>query len=85
MNLIYPEPNTSVYIPIDLDGRPGWVIFEAVHRENQSTIYWHLDESYLGSTRDFHQITLRPAPGEHRLTLVDDSGRRIERSFRVLK
>jgi len=85
MNLIYPEPNTSVYIPIDLDGRPGWVIFEAVHREYQSTIYWHLDENYLGSTRDFHQITLRPAPGEHRLTLVDDSGRRIERSFRVLK
>jgi len=85
MNLIYPEPNTSVYIPIDLDGRPGWVVFEAVHRENQATIYWHLDENYLGATRDFHQISLRPDPGEHRLILVDESGRRIERGFRVIK
>jgi penicillin-binding protein 1C len=85
MNLIYPEPNTSVYIPTDLDGRPGWVVFEAVHRENRATIYWHLDENYLGATRDFHQISLRPDPGEHRLILVDESGRRIERGFRVIK
>ena len=85
MNLVYPEPNTSVYIPVDLDGQPGQVVFEAVHRDNRATIYWHLDEDYVGATRDFHQISLRPDPGEHRLTLVDESGRRIERPFRVLK
>jgi hypothetical protein len=84
MSLVYPEPETSVFIPIDLDGRQGQVVFEAVHRDSEAVIYWHLDENYLGSTRHFHQVALRPDPGEHRLILVDYAGRRLERSFRVL-
>ncbi|MGB9005110.1 MAG: penicillin-binding protein 1C [Candidatus Aminicenantales bacterium] len=84
MSLVYPEPETAVFIPIDLDGRQGQVVFEAVHRDSEAVIYWHLDENYLGSTRHFHQVALRPDPGEHRLILVDGAGRRLERSFRVL-
>jgi penicillin-binding protein 1C len=84
MSLVYPEQNTSVFIPIDLDGRPGQVIFEAIHRESEAVIYWHLDDNYIGSTRHFHQVSLQPDPGEHRLILVDGSGHRLERSFRVL-
>ncbi len=84
MNLIYPEPDMSVYVPIDLDGRPGEVVFEAVHREDGAIIHWHLDENYLASTRVFHQIALNPEPGEHRLVLTDGEGRRLERTFRVV-
>jgi penicillin-binding protein 1C len=84
MNLIYPERDTAVYIPIDLDGHPGQVVFEAVHRDADAMIYWHLDESYLAATRYFHQVSLRPGPGEHLLVLVDEDGRRLERHFRVL-
>jgi penicillin-binding protein 1C len=84
MSLVYPEQNTSVFIPIDLDGRPGQVVFEAVHRDSEAVIYWHLDEDYIGSTRHFHQVSLQPDPGEHRLILVDGSGRRLERTFQVL-
>jgi len=84
MNLIYPEPDMSVFIPVDLDGRAGEVIFEAVHREDGATIHWHLDENYLASTRVFHQISVNPEPGEHRLVLTDGEGRRLERTFRVV-
>jgi len=84
MNLVYPDQNTSVFIPIDLDGRQGQVVFEAVHRDNEAVIYWHLDEDYIGSTRHFHQVSLQPGPGEHRLVLVDGAGRRLERTFQVL-
>jgi penicillin-binding protein 1C len=84
MNLIYPEPDMSVYVPIGLDGRAGEVVFEAVHREDGATIHWHLDENYLASTRVFHQISLNPEPGEHRLVLTDGEGRRLERMFRVV-
>jgi penicillin-binding protein 1C len=84
MNLIYPEPETSVFIPVDLDGRPGEVVFEAVHKQPDSVIYWHLDELYVASTRRFHQVSVNPAPGDHVLTLMDGDGRRLVRPFRVL-
>jgi len=74
----------SVYVPVGLDGKVGEVIFEAVHRESGATIHWHLDKQYVASTRVFHQIAVAPEPGEHRLVLTDDEGRRIERTFQVV-
>jgi penicillin-binding protein 1C len=84
MSLVYPDVKTAVYIPIDLDGKPGQVVFEAIHRRPETTIYWHMDDRYLTATRQFHQISLTPGPGEHLLVLIDQDGRRLERRFRVL-
>jgi penicillin-binding protein 1C len=84
MSLIYPEPEMSVYVPVGLDGRVGEVVFEAVHREDGATIHWHLDERYVASTRVFHEISMNPSPGKHRLVLTDDEGRRLERRFQVV-
>jgi penicillin-binding protein 1C len=84
MSLVYPEVNTAVYIPVDLDGKPGQAVFEAVHRRPETNIYWHIDDRYLTATRQFHQITVNPGPGQHLLVLVDDQGRRLERRFLVL-
>jgi len=84
MSLVYPEPDMSVYVPVGLDGKVGEVVFEAVHREGGATIHWHLDGRYVASTRVFHQIAAAPEPGPHRLVLVDDEGRRLERAFDVV-
>ena len=84
MSLVYPEPDMSVYVPVGLDGRTGEVVFEAVHRDGGATIHWHLDGRYVASTRVFHQIAAAPGPGPHRLVLMDEDGRRIERAFDVV-
>ena len=84
MSLVYHEVNTAVYIPVDLDGKPGQAVFEAIHRQPETTIYWHIDDRYLTATRQFHQITVNPGPGQHLLVLVDEQGRRLERRFLVL-
>jgi penicillin-binding protein 1C len=84
MSLVYPEPDMSVYVPVGLDGKTGEVVFEAVHRDGGATIHWHLDGRYVASTRVFHQIAAAPGPGPHRLVLMDDEGRRIERAFDVV-
>jgi penicillin-binding protein 1C len=84
ISLVYPDARTAVYVPIDLDGRPGQVVFEAVHRDRDAAIFWHLDGQYLTATRHYHQVVLSPGPGNHLLVLIDEEGRRIERRFRVL-
>ena len=44
MTLIYPDKTGRIYIPLELDGLRGKVVFEAAHRFPDSTIYWHLDD-----------------------------------------
>jgi penicillin-binding protein 1C len=82
--LIYPDVNGRVLIPDELDGSRGRTVFEAVHRSGEATIYWHLDDRYLGATHTFHQQSLDIDPGPHILTLVDNEGQRVTRRFQVL-
>ncbi len=84
LTLIIPKQNSRIYIPRELDSRIGRTVFKAAHREPRTTVYWHLDETYLGQTRDIHQMSLAPGPGKHILTLVDENGERLERRFTVL-
>jgi penicillin-binding protein 1C len=84
MEFLYPNAAGKIYIPIELNGSKGRTIFEAVHRDPHARIYWHLDGSYLGTTGTFHQMSLDLQPGPHIVTIVDDSGNRLSRSFEVL-
>ncbi len=84
ISILYPRPSARVYIPVDLDGHRGKVVFEAAHREPGTTIFWHLDGRYLGRTSGVHQLELAPRPGSHRLLLEDGSGARLAVSFDVL-
>lgn len=84
-DLVYPKPNASIFIPTQLDGTRGEVIFEAVHRNPADVIYWHLDGNYLGATATEHKISVLPGPGVHTLTLIDGRGEILKRNFSVIK
>lgn len=85
MRLIYPNQNNMrIFVPIELDGTLGQTVFAAAHRKPNTTIYWHLDNEFLGSTDTFHEFELRPAPGKHQLTLVDESGNSVSVAFEIL-
>ena len=84
MTCLFPAGDAVVALPRELNGKPGAVVFEASHSDPRASIYWHLDDTYLATTRAPHQLSLSPAPGEHLLTLVDANGYRVQRRFTVL-
>ncbi len=84
MELIYPKNNALVYIPLEIDGIRGKVIFNVAHRNQKSKIYWSIDNEFITTTQDFHQIAVSPKAGKHTLTLVDDNGNRLVQVFTVL-
>lgn len=83
MHIVYPKENSSIYVPLTFEGKPGEVIFEAGHRNSGTTIFWHLDETFLGQTTGVHQLSLNPPAGEHVLQLIDESGLSVEVHFSV--
>ncbi len=84
LSMIYPQPDSRVYLPVELDGSRQQVVFEAAHSKPGKKVYWHLDTDYLGVTRDIHTMSLSPAPGVHTVTLVDEDGEELVRRFEVL-
>lgn len=84
MEVIYPKEGAKVYIPLEADGSRGRMISNAAHRQTGVRIFWHLDNQYLGQTREFHQMALNPSPGTHELTLVDANGNNAKVKFTVL-
>ncbi len=84
MQLIYPQAGAQIYLPTDLDGKISKTVFKAAHRDPAATIHWHLDQTYLGSTEQFHHLELQAAEGPHLLTLVDSDGNRTQLNFKIL-
>jgi len=82
--LLYPDADSRVLIPRELDGTRGRTVFEAVSSRRDARLYWHIDGRYLGETHTFHQQSLDIEAGEHILTVVDDRGERVARRFQVL-
>lgn len=84
IQLIYPPVGAKIIVPVDLDGQLSKTIFRASHRDPSKKIFWHLNQTYLGSTQNFHELALNPPPGKHKLTLIDESGEQTVRSFEIL-
>ena len=84
MQLIYPRVESKIYIPKDIDGKIKPVIFKAAHRFNETTIYWHLDDNYLGKTSSFHHFKINTKKGFHTITLIDEKGNIITKDFEIL-
>ncbi len=85
MDMIYPKNNARVYIPVEFDGTRGKLVLNATHRDVGTKIYWHIDNEYMATTKDYHQLAVSPSPGKHTLTLVDEKGERLVQVFTILE
>jgi penicillin-binding protein 1C len=83
MEFIYPTSGIKIFIPRDQTGALTRVIPEVAHRNPSKKIFWHLDETYIGSTRFIHQIEMLAETGNHLLTVVDEEGNAIRCAFTI--
>lgn len=84
MDLIYPKPNAKIFIPRRLDGTLGSSVFQLAHSDPSATVFWHLDEAFIGTTLGTHQLSINTSKGKHKITVVDEHGESLEQFFEVL-
>ena len=84
MEMIYPKKFTRVFVPIEIDGQRGKVVFEAAHRNPEARLFWYLDDHYVGETRQIHQMGLYPDIGLHVISLIDEQGRYLSVDFEAI-
>lgn len=84
ITIIYPRHGSRISIPLEIDGNKGSALFEVAHRLNGSGVMWHLDDTYIGQTKDIHQMKFNPTIGKHKLLCMDDNGNSQMIEFEVM-
>ncbi|MDR2728196.1 MAG: hypothetical protein LBB56_03620 [Chitinispirillales bacterium] len=83
MEFIYPNTHNAIRLSKQLDGSVGALALELAHRQPNAIVYWHLNDTYLGSTQYFHQMSVTPKEGWHLITVVDEWGNTLSRGIEV--
>lgn len=85
MEFIYPEENNHIFLAKDFDGKANDLILKIAHSKPESTLFWYLDDTYVGSTKDIHELSVVPKQGEHIITVVDEFGNEVKRKITISK
>lgn len=85
LEIVYPEEQARIYIPLEVSGERGNTIFKATHRDPNSKLFWHMDDAFAGTTQRFHQLAVNATPGAHTLTVVDENGESVTRRFEIIE
>ena len=83
MAFVYPKDDARITIPIGIRGDRQQVVFEIAHRNPQKTIFWTLNEKFLGQTRLNHQMPIDVERGTYTLRCVDEDGVELIRKILV--
>jgi penicillin-binding protein 1C len=83
IRIIYPSKNARLWLPRDVFGQVQKVILRAAHQVEDQTVFWYLDNLYLGDTSQNHTKVTVLSQGWHTLEVVDPEGNRDVITFYV--
>ncbi|MBE9491172.1 MAG: penicillin-binding protein 1C [Bacteroidetes bacterium] len=83
MQFIYPKENNTIFLPKDFDGNTNELILKIAHSKPESTLFWYVDKTFIGSTKNIHDMAIIPKQGEHIITVVDEFGNEVKRLIEI--
>ncbi|KAA5827557.1 penicillin-binding protein 1C [Algibacter amylolyticus] len=83
IDFIYPKANNSIFLPKDFDGNTNDLILKIAHSKPETKVFWYVDEKFIGSTKDIHELAVKPTSGQHIITVVDAFGNEAKRKFEI--
>ncbi|MBP2833152.1 penicillin-binding protein 1C [Aquimarina sp. U1-2] len=85
MDFIFPKANSTVYLPKGFDGKTNAVVLKVVHTNSEASLYWYLDTTFIGTTKQFHEMPIAPEPGTYLVTVLDEQGNELKRMIEIKK
>ncbi len=84
IEFIYPKKNTSVFLPKDFSGKKMELVLKIAVTNPETTVFWYLDEKYIGYTTDLHEKAIQPKIGKHHITVVDEFGNEQHQNIEIV-
>src|SRR5690554_514177 len=85
MDFIYPKADSKIYLTKNFESKVQPIILKVAHSNPKSTLHWYLDRTYLGQTKDFHDMPIEAKTGIYYITVVDENANEIVRKIEIIK
>jgi penicillin-binding protein 1C len=82
LKIIFPDKSTLLYFGQHTNMT---VNFKAMAEAKNTTLYWHVDENYIGATTNIHELQYDLPPGKHMLSIIDENGNKQQTTFNIAK
>ncbi|MGB3607961.1 MAG: penicillin-binding protein 1C [Psychroserpens sp.] len=83
MDFMYPKQNNAIFLPKDFSGETNELILKIAHSKPATKVYWYVNETYVGTTKDIHEFAILPKIGKHTITVVDEFGNERKRKIAI--
>jgi len=83
MEFIYPNQQSTIYLPKDFDGNTNDLVLKVAHSKPELELYWYIDNQFVGTTKDIHDMAVLPSEGEHLITVVDELGNELKHKITI--
>ncbi len=83
MEFIYPNQQSTIYLPKDFDGTTNPLILKIAHSKPELILYWYIDNEFIGTTKDIHDMAVLPTSGIHMITVVDALGNELKHKITI--
>lgn len=84
IHFAYPTEGAVLSPARKMDGMMPGIRCEIVHARSGATVYWHLDNEYIGETADIHTMMIEIPLGFHHLSAVDEDGMKEEITIKII-
>ena len=80
MKFLYPTEKSTIFLPKDFDGKQNELILKVAHSNKDAVLYWYSNATFLGTTKEIHDLAISPKVGEYLLTVMDTYGNEIHQT-----
>ncbi|HNU58593.1 MAG TPA: penicillin-binding protein 1C [Aquaticitalea sp.] len=74
IQFIYPNDSNVIFLPKNFDGRTNELVLKIAHSKPETLVYWYLNNTFIGITKNIHEMAVLPQHGKHLITVVDQMG-----------
>ncbi|MFY9242479.1 MAG: penicillin-binding protein 1C [Polaribacter sp.] len=77
MKFLYPTEKSTIFLPKDFDGKQNELILKVAHSNKDAVLYWYSNTTFLGTTKEIHNLAVIPKIGDFKFTVMDNFGNEI--------
>lgn len=84
LDFIFPAKYKSkISLTKGTNGKLNPVVLKLTHSNFKAKVYWYLNNEFLKTTEEYHEIAVKPQKGTHLITVVDSFGNEVKRVLEV--
>ena len=73
-----------IFLPKDFNEEKNTFILKLKHVQPETKVFWYLNTNYITTTQTIHEVAIAPKKGAYILTVVDEFGNELEKTFKIL-